>query len=254
MNRQHRPNYYIPVGSIKLEDELGKGEFGSVYKGVMQCEALTNQHGFTDIPVAIKTLHDEHCKENRAEFLREASVMIKLSHHCIVRLMGISKVCFTCFFTITIYNLVFIFDLFLFVYRFKGPPLMIVQELVSLGSLLNYLIENSDKISSNFELKIWASQIACGKKTRGQQYYTVDLIFFVHIISIIWDIGMNYLESQHFVHRDLAARNILLASRHQAKISDFGLSRALCANDNYYQASQGNDSNFSILYEIFPTS
>lgn len=49
---------------------------------------------------------------------------------------------------------------------------------------------------------------------------------------------MNYLESQHFVHRDLAARNILLSSIHQAKISDFGLSRALCT-DNYYQASQG---------------
>lgn len=50
---------------------------------------------------------------------------------------------------------------------------------------------------------------------------------------------MNYLESQHFVHRDLAARNILLASRHQIKISDFGLSRALSSGNSCYQASQG---------------
>lgn len=40
---------------------------------------------------------------------------------------------------------------------------MIVQELVGLGSLLNYLLENSPTINPNSELKIWASQIACGK-------------------------------------------------------------------------------------------
>lgn len=40
---------------------------------------------------------------------------------------------------------------------------MIVQELVSHGSLLDYLQQHHDKIKPNFELKIWASQIACGK-------------------------------------------------------------------------------------------
>ena len=50
---------------------------------------------------------------------------------------------------------------------------------------------------------------------------------------------MKYLEEQRFVHRDLAARNILLASRHQAKISDFGLSRALGTDHEYYKATQG---------------
>nr|CAD7588125.1 unnamed protein product [Timema genevievae] len=52
------------------------------------------------------------------------------------------------------------------------------------------------------------------------------------------NVGMTYLEAHQFVHRDLAARNILLASRHQAKISDFGLSRAL-GGDQYYKATQG---------------
>lgn len=88
------PNYYIPSSSIELDNVLGQGEFGSVYKGQMRCETQNGES--QKIPVAIKTLLDEHCKENRIEFLREASVMIKLSHHCIVKMIGISKVCLNC--------------------------------------------------------------------------------------------------------------------------------------------------------------
>ena len=48
---------------------------------------------------------------------------------------------------------------------------------------------------------------------------------------------MEYLESKKFVHRDLAARNVLLVSEHFAKISDFGMSRALARDNNYYEVS-----------------
>lgn len=128
-----KPNYFIPADALQQRTVLGEGEFGSVYVGTFRWSS--DGRTTDDIPVAIKTLHDEHCQQNRAEFLREASVMIKLSHHCIVRLIGISK----------------------------GPPLMMVQELVALGSMLNFIVEHPDQIGVQFELKLWAAQIACGK-------------------------------------------------------------------------------------------
>ena len=47
--------------------------------------------------------------------------------------------------------------------------------------------------------------------------------------------GMAYLERKSFVHRDLAARNVLLATDRHARISDFGMSRMLSFNKDYYR-------------------
>lgn len=59
------------------------------------------------------------------------------------------------------------------------------------------------------------------------------IVRLMHQVSL----GMRYLEENNFVHRDLAARNVLLVNQHYAKISDFGLSKALGADDSYYKVS-----------------
>ena len=50
--------------------------------------------------------------------------------------------------------------------------------------------------------------------------------------------GMAFLEAKNFVHRDLAARNVLLVNESFAKISDFGMSKALGIDSDYYKVSQ----------------
>ncbi|GAB6021261.1 hypothetical protein CHUAL_003875 [Chamberlinius hualienensis] len=178
-NIENRGSLSLDIKQIFLDEHIGEGEFGSVFRGRLEKNGTQSE-------VAVKTLRDESIHEGQACFTKEAAVMMNLDHPCIVKLLGFSL----------------------------GPPMMLVQELMSGGSLYEYLLDNGDTIFDEEDDLVakWASDVAD---------------------------GMLYLEQKHFVHRDLAARNILLTTNLSAKITDFGLSRAVGTGRDYYKASKG---------------
>jgi tyrosine-protein kinase len=122
----------IPRECLELGEILGEGEFGSVLRGMYIAPDGSRQE------VAVKTLRGEDSEEGLAReeaFLSEARLMLRLTHPCVVRLLGVAR----------------------------GHPLLMVQELVPLGSVLDFLLTTPQLASAKHELRLWAAQIACGK-------------------------------------------------------------------------------------------
>uniref|UniRef100_A0A8C4N370 Tyrosine-protein kinase n=1 Tax=Eptatretus burgeri TaxID=7764 RepID=A0A8C4N370_EPTBU len=173
-----QPSLYIEEDLLVLdhENELGKGNFGSVVPAIYKRPTK-------EIRVAVKMLKQaEEVDSMKADILKEALIMQKLQHQHIVMLYGVCP----------------------------GDPFMLVLELVPFGPLNKYL--RSQRV------KITVAEIT-------------ELMYQVAL-------GMEYLEEKNVVHRDLAARNVLLADKNTAKISDFGLSRAV-ESDCYQTSTAG---------------
>lgn len=63
--------------------------------------------------------------------------------------------------------------------------------------------------------------------------------------------GMEYLHSVRFIHRDLAARNCLVGEELSVKISDFGLSRELAVERDYYRVQTKGKLPAKVTYYFF---
>ena len=77
----------------RLKEQLGSGQFGTVYHGLWSKEA--DESGEVDgdkeavIEVAVKSLAKEASEEERVMFLKEAVIMGQFNHPYIVKMLGI---------------------------------------------------------------------------------------------------------------------------------------------------------------------
>uniref|UniRef100_A0A672P5W9 Tyrosine-protein kinase n=1 Tax=Sinocyclocheilus grahami TaxID=75366 RepID=A0A672P5W9_SINGR len=90
----------------------------------------------------------------------------------------------------------------------------LVMEYLPYGSLIGYMEKHRQNVCTR-RLLLFASQICK---------------------------GMEYLQSMRYVHRDLAARNILVASDTLVKIADFGLTKIIPVDKEYYRVTQPGES------------
>ena len=116
----------------------------------------------------------------------------------------------------------------------KGGPVCVVLEYADRGSLRDYLRKSRGIMKpqpDNLDLE-------------------VEILTPNDILTFAWQIarGMDYLSRMKLVHRDLAARNILLSSIGKiCKISDFGLTRDVYADDTYWKKSNGRSNTNNIF-------
>jgi len=166
-----KDQWEIPRDSIKLRKKLGAGQFGDVWEGIW--------NGTTQ--VAVKTLKPGTMEVE--DFLGEATIMKKMRHPKLIQLYAVCT---------------------------DGEPIYIVTELMSHGSLLDYLHDKGRALKLP-QLVDMAAQVAA---------------------------GMAYLEAQNYIHRDLAARNVLVGENNICKVADFGLARVI-ERENEYTAREG---------------
>uniref|UniRef100_A0A4W6CM24 Tyrosine-protein kinase n=1 Tax=Lates calcarifer TaxID=8187 RepID=A0A4W6CM24_LATCA len=99
-------------------------------------------------------------------------------------------------------------------YSMGRLSMSLVMEYLPYGSLIGYLESNRHNVNTR-RMLLFASQICK---------------------------GMEYLQTLRYVHRDLAARNILVASESLVKIADFGLTKIIPFDKEYYRVTQPGES------------
>ncbi|CAH3043290.1 unnamed protein product [Pocillopora meandrina] len=240
-------HWEVDGDSVTLEEELGEGAFGKVYKGVlkestspsrrlsimrpkrpMRRNMLKQTEGLI---VAVKMLHGELnlYNDQRREFLEEIRLMKAVgTHKNIVNMLGCCTV---------------------------EEPMFLLVEYIPHGDLLHYLrkrrgkvftlrdttrsdciyVNNTDALKGddgNIQIISFTQSAKTEERGRENTRMDKDETF----LAFSWQIseGMEYLARKGFVHRDLAARNVLVGDNKIAKVADFGLTRHVYEEKVYH--------------------
>ncbi|XP_053558528.1 tyrosine-protein kinase JAK2 [Bombina bombina] len=168
---------------LKLLQQLGKGNFGSVE--LCRYDPLQDNTGEV---VAVKKLQHT-TEEYLRDFEREIEILKSLQHDNIVRYKGVC-------------------------YSAGRKNLRLIMEYLPYGSLKDYLQKHKERLDFR-KLLLYAVQICK---------------------------GMEYLTVKRYIHRDLATRNVLVENENRVKIGDFGLTKVLPQDKEYYKVKEPGES------------
>ncbi|XP_009776329.1 serine/threonine-protein kinase STY46-like isoform X2 [Nicotiana tabacum] len=150
----------IDAALLKYEYKIATGSTGDLYKGSFQSQE-----------VAIKVLKAECLNEVvQKDFVQEVYILRKVRHKNVVQFIGACT---------------------------KPPPLCIITEFMSGGSLYDFL-----------------------HKTKG--FFKLPSVLKV---AIDVSKGMSYLHQNNIIHRDLKTANLLMDENQLVKVADFGVAR-----------------------------
>ncbi|XP_034438209.1 ephrin type-B receptor 1-like [Hippoglossus hippoglossus] len=157
----------IDPSCVKIEEVVGSGEFGEVYKGRLK------PVGKKEISVAIKTLKVGYSERQRRDFLSEASIMGQFDQPNIIRLEGVVT---------------------------KSRPTMIITEMMENGALDSFLRQNDGQFSV-IQLVGMLRGIASGMRYLAEMSYVHrdlaarNILVNSNLVCKVSDFGLSrYLE------------------------------------------------------------